>query len=181
MPPRLALPVATPAALLAGAALGALWGVVARGWMRFISAEHEFTWKGTLAIVLIFAIFGLGQTVAAGLRRSSRGPRWQIAGRIVAVATTVPLGMAAGAMMLPSTIVGAVALGRTTLAQRWRIILAALAVLPTLVVLRDLAGDLELWRAVAGWALMYAVYLPLTWALSRSLRAGDGAVPAADP
>lgn len=181
MTSRLTLPATTPAALLAGAVLGALWGVVARGWMRFISAEHEFSWEGTLAIVLIFAIFGLGQTVAAALRRSRRGPRWQITGRIVAVATTVPLGMAAGAMMLPSTIVGAVALGRSSLAQRWRVILAALAVLPTLVVLRDLAGDLELWRALVGWALMTAVYLPLIWALSLSLRAGDGAVPARGP
>lgn len=89
--------------------------------------------------------------------------------------------MSCGARCAPATIVGAVALGRTSLAQRWRAAVAALAALPTLVVLRDLAGDLELWRAVVGWALMYAVYLPLIWALSRSLRASDGAVLARGP
>lgn len=49
---RLTLPESARVALLAGAAAGMLWGVVARVWMRFISAEHEFTWNGTLAIVM---------------------------------------------------------------------------------------------------------------------------------
>lgn len=172
---RLALPVSPPAALLAGAALGVLWGIVARGWMRFISAEHEFSWEGTLAIVLIFAIFGLGQTVAAIVRRSTHGRRTQLAGRIVAIATTLPMGMAAGAMMLPSTVVGAVALGRTSMAPRWRAVLALVAAGLTLIVLRQLLDDLDLWRALVGWALMFVVYLPLVWALARSLRPVGGA------
>ena len=46
----------TPAALLTGAVAGVLWGVVARAWMRLISADHEFSWGGTLAIVAIFAL-----------------------------------------------------------------------------------------------------------------------------
>lgn len=116
-----------------GAAAGALWGVVARGWMRFISAEHEFSWEGTAAIVIIFALFGLGQAAAAVVRRSGRDNRWQIAGRTLAIATTLPMGMAAGAMMLPSTIVGAVALGRARIRPLARL---ALATIPTLFVLR---------------------------------------------
>lgn len=181
-PPRtLALPASALAALVVGGAGGALWGVVARGWMRFISARHEFSWEGTRAIILIFAIFGVGQAMAAVLRRSNRGRRWQLVGRIVAIATTVPLGIGAGATMLPSTIVGAVALGRTAMPPRWRLVLAALAVVGTLFVLQQLVDDLDLWRAVAGWALMYAVYLPLVWALSRALLPGDKAVPAMRP
>lgn len=168
--PRLALPPSIPAALLVGAATGALWGLVARGWMRFISAEHEFSWGGTMAIVAIFAIFGFGQATAAVVRRSGRSQRAQLAGRIVAIATTIPLGMAAGAMMLPSTILAAVALGREGMHRFARLTLAALAAIPTLFVLRQLVSELDVWRAIVGWAFMFVIYLPLVWALSRAMR-----------
>jgi len=138
--------------------------------MRFISAEYEFTWGGTIAIVAIFAIFGFGQAVAAVVRRSGRGQGAQIAGRTVAIATTLPLGMAAGAMMLPSMIVGAVALGRVSMHPLARLALVALAAIPTLFVLQQLLDELDPWRAITGWALMFVIYLPLVWALSRALR-----------
>jgi len=166
---------------LIGAAAGALWGIVARGWMRFISAEHEFTWGGTIAIVTIFAVFGFGQAVAAVARRSGRGQRTQITGRIVAIATAIPLGMAAGGMMLPSTLIAAVALGRTGMDPRARFGLVALAAIPTLFVLNQLVSDIPLWRAVTGWVLMFVVYLPLVWALSRSLRPFPSHVPETIP
>ena len=165
---RFAIPDST--ALLAGAAAGALWGLVARGWMRYISAEHEFSWGGTLAIVVIFALFGFGQAVAAVVRRSGRGQRGQIAGRVVAIASTIPLGVAAGAMMLPSTLLAAIALGRTGMHPLARLALAALAAIPALLVLQQLLSELTDWRAVIGWALMFAIYLPLVWALSRAIR-----------
>jgi len=178
--PRFALPASIPAALLVGAAAGALWGVVARGWMRFISAEYEFTWGGTLAIVAIFAIFGFGQAIAAVVRRSECRPRSQIAGRVVAIATTVPLGMAAGAMMLPST-VAAVALGRDGMHPRARLAVATLAAIPTLFVLRQLVSEIDLWRAVIGWVSMFVVYLPLVWAVSRAIRPFARLAPPHDP
>lgn len=146
---RLALPASAPVALLVGAAAGALWGAVARGWMRFISAEHEFSWEGTRAILIIFALFGAGQAAAAVMRRADRGDRTLIVGRVVAVVTTLPLGIAAGGQMLPSTIVAAVALGRTGMRPRVRLALAGLAAIPTLFVLKQLVDDLALWRAIA--------------------------------
>lgn len=170
MLPRPSLPASSAAALLTGAVAGALWGVVARGWMRFISAQHEFSWGGTVAIVAIFAIFGFGQSLAAVVRRSGRDMRWQIAGRTVAIATTLPLGMAAGAMMLPSVLLGAIALGRVGMRPLARLALVALAMIPTLFVLRQLVEEIDLWRAIVGWALMFVIYLPLMWSLSRALR-----------
>lgn len=178
---HLTLPASVPAALLVGAAAGALWGVVARGWMRFISAEYEFTWGGTVAIVIIFAVFGIGQAVAAVVRRSGRDMHWQIAGRAIAVTTTLPLGMAAGAMMLPSTILAAIVLGREGMRPLARLTLAALAAIPTLFVLGQLVSELDLWRAVIGWAMMFVIYLPLVWALSRALRPFPGAAPSVSP
>ena len=41
-----------------GAFGGALLGVMARLWMRFISEDPEFTWNGTLFIIGGFATFG---------------------------------------------------------------------------------------------------------------------------
>lgn len=155
---------------MAGALAGALWGVVARVWMRVVSTEHEFTWGGTSAIIAIFAVFGLGQAVAAIARRSAWPLRRRIAARGVAIALTVPMGLAAGGPMLPFLLLAAVALGRTNLRRAVRIALAALAAVPTLFVLRQLVDDLALGRAVAGWLLMLAIYAPLVWALAAALR-----------
>ncbi|MCC7020565.1 MAG: hypothetical protein IT332_12455 [Ardenticatenales bacterium] len=167
---RFVLPADPRAAILAGALAGAIWGVVARVWMRVISAEHEFSWGGTLGIIGIFAVFGLGQAVAAIARRSAWPIGWQIATRILTIVATIPMGLAAGAPMLPYLLLAALALGRTDLHRGVRFALAALAAVPTLFVLRQLVDDLVLWRAVVGWMLMFAVYAPLVWALAQSLR-----------
>ena len=56
----MASPPVTPLrAGLAGLALGAVWGVVARAWMRLVSTSPEFSWSGTLMLVGLSAIVGL--------------------------------------------------------------------------------------------------------------------------
>lgn len=176
-PRRLALPslpAFAPAALAMGAVAGLLWGVVARGWMRLIAHDPAFTWSGTLGIVAIFAIFGLGQASAAVLRRRAAARRsgpWAMAAvRALALLTTLPMGMAAGALMLPSTLLGGAALALPPRLALPRRALGATALLLTVLVARqEMAGDLPLWHAVAGWALMLVVYAPLVVALGRSL------------
>jgi len=167
------LPAAAPAALLAGAVAGMLWGVVARGWMRLIAHDPEFTREGTLGIVIIFAVFGLGQAIATVLRRRAAargGRRAVVAARSVAVLTTVPMGMAAGALMLPSLLLGGIAFAIPARLRRLRLGVALAAFLPTLwVAWVEMADSLPLWHALAGWALMLAVYAPLVVALGRSL------------
>ena len=145
---------------------GAIWGVVARVWMRVISAEHEFTWGGTLGIIGIFAVFGLGQAVAAIARRSAWPMGRQIAMRVLSIVATIPMGLAAGAPMLPYLLLAALALGRTDLHRAVRFALAALAIVPTLFVLRQLVDDIDLWRAVLGWMLMFAIYARVVWGWS---------------
>lgn len=183
--PRLALPARAPAAVAAGAGAGLAWGIVARGWMRFISDAPEFTWSGTLGVVGIFAAFGLGQALAAVARRDGWPPGGRGSARAVAIVTTVPLGLAAGGPMLPSLVLAAVAAGRTTL--RWPVraalVLAALGL--AALQLPPLLDDLARWRALVGWLAMLAVYAPLAWALGRSLRpfapSAPGAAAAAAP
>lgn len=165
-----ALPTDGRLAALAGLLWGALWGAVARIWMRLISAEHEFTLNGTLGILLIFALFGLGQAIAATARRSARSRRRQLIARAFAVVTTLPMGLAAGAQMLPTLLLAAMALGRTHWPRALRAGLALLAALPTLLILRQLLQDLPWWRAVLGWGLMLLVYAPLVRALAGAWR-----------
>ena len=166
---RFALPASTGKALVLGLLGGTLWGVVARVWMRFISTDHEFTWNGTLGIVGIFAVFGLGQTVAALARRSARTRRRQLLARVFAVIVTLPMGLAAGGQMLPFLLLAAVALGRVDVHRFLRLALCALAAVTPLFVLRQLLEDLAVWRAVMGWVLMFLIYAPLVWSLARSL------------
>ena len=113
--PRLVLPAWAPAAVAAGAGAGLARGGGGRGWVRLISDAPEFTWNGTLGVVGIFAAFGLGQALAAVARRDGWPPGGRWAARAVAIVTTLPLGLAAGAPMLPSLVLAAVAVGRTTL------------------------------------------------------------------
>lgn len=154
----------------AGAAVGALWGVVARAWMRFITADPEFSWSGTLTIVGIFAVFGIGQAIALAARRGRWTGRARAGSQVAAVATTLPLGMGAGMMMMPSTVLAAVAIGRTQMKRWGRLALGALAFIPTLGVLSQLLNDLPAWRAVVGWLLMFVIYLPMSWVLGWTMR-----------
>jgi len=168
------------ALVLSGLLAGAAWGVVARLWMRFISAEHEFSWSGTLTIVGIFALCGMGQALAAAALRGDWSRPARIGAQSLAVATALPLGLAAGMIMLPSTLLAAVALGRKRMDRRWRIALAMLAIIPAAMVLAQLLDELPVWRALVGWVLMFAVYLPIVWALSRTfgaLRPWEGRPP----
>ena len=93
--------------VLAGAVAGFVWGIVARLWMRFISDQPEFSWSGTGFIVGAATIVGTALGLA-WLRRSRGGRGWW---RLWGLAV-LSLGMGAGSIMIPTVIVGAVALGR---------------------------------------------------------------------
>lgn len=58
-----------------GAALGLGWGILARIWMRLISTEPEFTWSGTLAIIIFATWLGMGIGLVYGTRLAARR-RW---------------------------------------------------------------------------------------------------------
>ena len=91
------------AIVLVGGLLGGLtWGVVARVWMRFISTDPEFSWSGTLFIVVGFGIAGFAQAGANVARRRGLSRRRMTAVRVVTTIGLLPLGMAAGGPMLPT-------------------------------------------------------------------------------
>lgn len=141
--------------LLGGFALG----VAARAWMRLISEDPEFTWSGTLFIVLGFTVFGLAQSVVA-VARSRSLRRWQLVSvRVLGGVFMLPLFVAAGGLMMP-TVIGA---GLGSARVRWhpiaRTIMFLIAAAPVLFVSRDLIDSFG-WslHAASGIAVMLLIY-----------------------
>ncbi len=145
-----------------GATLGLVWGVLLRGWMRFVSSSPEFSWAGTLFIlgasVIVGALLGFARK-----RRMVGGVGWWR----MSVSSLMLLG-AGGAVMWPSVIAGAVAIGRPR--PRWlRAGLAVVAIAVQVTVLQSVFGDnrgmSSLARAVA--VVWYAPLITLeAWAFS---------------
>ncbi len=140
-------------------------GVAARAWMRLISEDPEFTWSGTLFIVLGFTLFGLAQAVVA-VARSREPRRWQLTVvRIIGGTVTLPLFVAAGAVMFP-TVVGA---GLGSARVHWHRFIRAffflIAAGPVIFVGHDLVDSFG-WslHAVAGFVVMLAIYWTIVWA-----------------
>lgn len=132
-----------------GTLCGVAWGVAARVWMRVVSDHPEFTWSGTLFIVLIGAIAGLGMGVV--LARNGRS-------RAVGILVFLPFAVGQGLVMLPPLGLGAVALAQRRRRPRLAMVLAGLA-LATAIGIGGLLPELSPIRVVLGVLL----YLPLMW------------------
>lgn len=162
--------------MLIGALFGLLWGVGMRAWMRFISTNPEFTWGGTLFIVGATTIAGTLTGLAYWRWQKARGQFWRLLGL-----SFLPLGTAAGAVMLPTFVLGGIAWGR----RRWpvwiRLLLGLIAVALQVVFLVGGINDFATGREAVGVAL-YAGFLAVeTWAFSIMARPlPQNAAPAPD-
>ncbi len=140
-------------------------GVAARAWMRLISDDPEFTWGGTLFIVLGVTFFATMQSVVAVVRIRARR-RW-VRGvvRGLGIAAMLPLFMAAGGIMFPTVIGGGLAHARTGW-NRWvRALLLVIALAPVVLVTTMIQGDFG-WtlHTLAGVLSMIGVYSVIVWA-----------------
>ena len=110
-------------AILTGLVTGLTWGVVMRLWMRFVSTDPQFTWSGTGFILGASTLVGLALGIG-WVRRQAGGAGWWRAWGT----TIVTLGGGAGAVMIPSVVLGAMAFGRTTWRPWIRVAFASVAV-----------------------------------------------------
>lgn len=128
---------------LKGALLGLVVGVLARGWMRLVAEDPEFTWEGTLAILTMFTIFGLCTGFVGAALARGHGWWWRVA--------AVPgLGafLAQGIVVLPLALLSAALFApRGPAWLRWS--LAAAGVVFT-VVISDDQGTANLPLTIAG-------------------------------
>ena len=138
---------------------GAALGVAARAWMRLISDDPEFTWGGTIFIVMAFTIFGFTQSIVAVARGRARR-RWTLTlARVIGTVGLLPLFVGAGAVMVPTVVGGGLAHARVEWSRLARGICLALAAAPVLFVASDLVSSFG-WslHALAGFVAMLAVY-----------------------
>lgn len=148
-----------------GTIAGLSLGVLARLWMRLISTEPEFSWGGTIFIVLGFTIFGLTQSVAALARRRRWRPWAARAARSGGVAGMLPLFVGAGGLMMPTVVGGGLAAWRVEWPKTARSVCALIAAVPVVFVGGGVVGDFGLsLRSLAGIAAMFAIYSGIVWA-----------------
>lgn len=151
--------------LLASFLIGAAWGIVARFWMRFITSDPEFTWGGTLAIVLVFGVMFLGQAGVYLGRRAGVRTSGFVALRALAIVALIPLAAAAGAPAFPILVLAPLALVRTRWNRWLRVLLGLLAFATGVFVASSLFSYLTLPHAVAGAAWFVLIYGVLGWAV----------------
>ena len=85
-----------------GALSGLLLGVIARLWMRWISTDPEFSWSGSIFIVLAITIFFTVHSIVYFAIRKSWSRRSLTIVRTVAIIFSLPIFTAAGGIMLPT-------------------------------------------------------------------------------
>ncbi len=107
---------------LKGALLGIGVAVLARWWMRLVATDPEFTWSGSIAIVVVFAIFGFCSGLVGAALAGGRSGWWRVA--------AVPgLGafLAQGVVVLPLALLSAsLFAGRGPRWLRWTLALAGI-------------------------------------------------------
>jgi hypothetical protein len=111
--PPLAQRRTMPRAALLGLGLGALWGIAARVFMRLVSTEPSFSWSGTLGIIGLAAVFGVGVAMAAQARADGRSRWWWL---VLLPGLLIFAGQ--GMPFLPGFLVGGLLLLRRNLLPR---------------------------------------------------------------
>ena len=139
--------------LLVGALIGLGWGVLMRLWMRLIAADPEFSWAGTLFIVLGAVVVGVVLGLAR-LRRSRGGQGWWR----LSILSLAILGLG-GAVMWPTVLAWGAAFAR----RRPRMLVGTLLIVGAALqvgVVRD--AILADWtRSATVAAIAVAAYIPL--------------------
>ena len=121
---------------------GVAWGAAARGWMRLLSTDPEFTWSGTLFILGFSAVVWTGGGIAAVTRHRRSAARK--AGTIVGGLMALLLGFGQGMLLLPTALAGGLLLGRRRRKRAATVALAIVAVAPVLLLLVMLWREPEL-------------------------------------
>ncbi|MEX1106544.1 MAG: hypothetical protein WEB78_10120 [Ilumatobacteraceae bacterium] len=118
---------------------GTVMGVAARWWMRLITDDPEFSWSGTIFIVLAFTIAGTGHGLAWAARRAHLRRRWSTPARIVAAVLTLPMFAGAGMIMMPTVLGASLARDRTDWPRALRVVAVAVALPAIIIIAADLA------------------------------------------
>ena len=146
--------------LAGGALAGALWGVLARLFMRLLTDDPHFSWSGTLAIVALATVAGACVGLVHGARVSGRSRWWRLAALPALVLFAGP-----GSLLAPAAVGMAVVLRGRAAA---RVLGALLVAVPVVVVVSGSPPPTVTQQA--GLALMVLSAAPLGWGLGEVVR-----------
>lgn len=120
---------------------GLVLGIIARLWMRWISTDPEFSWGGTLGIIIAFTMFTTTQATIYVLRRRIKTRRLTLVVRSVGAFFTLPLFTAAGAVMFPTVILASIAVWRKKIDKKVRIALLIISFVIPVIQIKDIGSD----------------------------------------
>ena len=143
--------------------MGFVLGVVARAWMRWISTDPEFSWSGSIFIVIAFMIFMVNQSLVRLLRQRFKGRRSVLLIRIGGVIFSLPIFSAAGGIMFPAVALASVGTWNTALGKRTRGVLLLLAFIIPVIISKDIVSDFGWSFATIGRILLFvSIYSAIT-------------------
>ncbi len=146
--------------VISGALGGAVLGVVARLWMRWISTDPEFTWGGTIGIVIAFTFFATTQTTIYVLRRRVRTRRFTSVIRGAGIIFSLPLFTAAGAIMFPTVALTSIALWQNKMDRKVRIALYGIGSIIPILQIKEFVSNFGWTIATVGRATLFLlIYL----------------------
>jgi hypothetical protein len=154
--------------ILSMVAAGALYGVLLRGWMRFVSTDPEFSWAGTGVIVGAFAVLGF-MVGLVGVARRRQWRRRLLAIRVVGSVLALACFQGAGVAMFPTIVPAALAVARTDWWRPVRMALLGMAVVVAVLVVVDM-DDLTVQRRVVALGLYLGLCAVEASLLSKILR-----------
>lgn len=158
--PRLIIPL--------GALAGVLLGVMARLWMRWISTEPEFSWSGSIFIVLAITIFFTAHSTVYFALRKKWSRRSIAITRSAAIVFSLPMFSAAGAMMLPTVVTASIAAWRNYLPKWVRVTLGLASLVIPVMIVKDFGDDFGWGIATAGRILLFGFIYGAVIAMTRS-------------
>lgn len=143
--------------ILAAVLGGALLGITARLWMRWISTDPEFSWSGTIFIVLGFAIFTTNQAIVFVLRKKTKSRRATSIIRGAGVLFSLPIFAAAGAIMFPTVALASIAVWQKRMDKKVRLALIAISLVIPIMQIWGFISDFGFNFVTLGRALLFVV------------------------
>ncbi|MHB1128811.1 MAG: hypothetical protein ACYC06_02030 [Ilumatobacteraceae bacterium] len=159
MNPRLIVPC--------GVLGGLMLGVIARAWMRWISTDPEFSWGGTIGIVVGFVSFFTAHATVLFGKRKSWSRTWLTVSRVGAVIFSLPIFVAAGAIMFPTVLAGALSTGRTDWPHPIRGVIFVLGLIIPCFVVKDIGADFGWGITTAGRIILFVLIYSVVIAAAR--------------
>ena len=141
--------------ILAAAVKGVVVGVVARAWMRWISTDPEFSWSGSIFIVMVFMGFMVNHSIVRLLRQRFKGSRSVFLIRTGGVIFSLPIFAGAGGIMFPAVALASVGTWNTALGKRARGVLLLLALVIPIKISIDIISDFGWSFATIGRILLF--------------------------